>query len=98
MNMQHESGNLNGSATLYLLIGRIQSDVSHLATGLDVVSEKVDKLERNARRKIIPVPKGWLSSLTIKDFGGFMFAAAVIILALAGKWTALGQIARGFGK
>jgi hypothetical protein len=62
---QHEPRNLNGEASLYLMIGRIQSDVSHLATGLDVVSEKVDKLERNARRKIIPVPRGWIQSLGI---------------------------------
>jgi hypothetical protein len=65
MHTQHESGNLNGYPTLYLLVGRIQSDVSHLATGLDDVREKVDKLERNARRKIIPVPRGWIQSLGI---------------------------------
>jgi hypothetical protein len=98
MNTHSESGNLNGSATLYLLIGRIQSDVSHLATGLDVVSEKVDKLERNARRKIIPVPKGWMSSLTIKDLGGFLLGATILTMAIAGEWDKVGQILRGFGR
>jgi hypothetical protein len=98
MHTQQESGNLNGSATLYLLIGRIQSDVSHLATGLDVVSEKVDKLERNARRKIIPVPKGWMSSLALKDIGGFLLGATILTMAIAGEWDKVGQILRGFAK
>jgi hypothetical protein len=85
MNTHSESGNLNGSATLYLLIGRIQSDVSHLATGLGVVSEKVDKLERNARRKIIPVPKGWMSSLGLTG-------KELIILAFAAGLGATGTL------
>jgi hypothetical protein len=61
MTMQNESGSLNGQASLYLMIGRIQSDVSHLATGLGVVSEKVQRLERTARRK--PEPRAWIQSL-----------------------------------
>jgi hypothetical protein len=85
MTMQHESGNLNGSASLYLMIGRIQSDVSHLATGLGVVSEKVDKLERNARRKIIPVPRGWMSSLGLTG-------KELLILALVAGMGATGTL------
>jgi hypothetical protein len=96
--MQHESQNLNGAASLYLMIGRIQSDVSHLATGLDVVSEKVDKLERNARRKIIPVPRAWTSSLTIKDIGGFLLGATILSMAIAGEWDKVGQILSGFAR
>jgi hypothetical protein len=85
MTMQHELQNLNGAASLYLMIGRIQSDVSHLATGLDVVSEKVDKLERNARRKIIPVPRGWMSSLGLTG-------KELIILALAAGMGVTGTL------
>ena len=100
MNMQSEHGNLNGSATLYLLIGEMKSDVRHLANGLSEVAEKVDKLERNARRRIIPipVPKGWMSSLTLKDMGGFIFGATILMLAIAGKWGLIGDVARGFGR
>jgi hypothetical protein len=98
MTMQHELQNLNGAASLYLMIGRIQSDVSHLATGLDVVSEKVDKLERNARRKIIPVPRGWMSSLTLKDMGGFLIGLAILLVAVAQRWELLGPLARAYGK
>jgi hypothetical protein len=85
MNTHSESGNLNGQASLYLMIGRIQSDVSHLATGLNVVSEKVDKLERNSRRKIIPVPKGWMSSLGLTG-------KELIILALVAGMGVTGTL------
>lgn len=98
MHTQHEHRNLNGEASLYLMIGRIQSDVSHLATGLDVVSEKVDKLERNARRRIIPVPRGWLSSSTLKDLGGFLIGLAILIVAIAQKWELIPHLARVYGK
>jgi hypothetical protein len=60
---QHESRNLNGEASLYLMIGRIQSDVSHLATGLDDVSAKVDRIERTVRRK--REPRAFVQSLGI---------------------------------
>jgi hypothetical protein len=84
MNTQHEAG-LNGSATLYLLIGRIESDVKHLRSDVSDVREKVDKLERNARRKIIPVPRGWMSSLGLTG-------KELIILALAATMGATGTL------
>jgi hypothetical protein len=61
MNTQHESANLNGAASLYLMIGELREGQKHLATGLQDVSEKVDRLERNARRK--KEPPALLSSL-----------------------------------
>jgi hypothetical protein len=85
MNTHSESGNLNGSATLYLLIGRIESDVKHLRSDVTDVREKVDKLERNARRKIIPVPKGWISSLGLTG-------KELIILAFAAGLGATGTL------
>jgi hypothetical protein len=85
MNTHSESGRLNGSATLYLLIGRIESDVKHLRSDVSDVREKVDKLERNARRKIIPVPRGWMSSLGLTG-------KELIILALAAGMGVTGTL------
>jgi hypothetical protein len=63
MNTQHESGNLNGSATLYLMVGEIRSDVKHLRSDVQDVSGRVQRLERTARRK--PEPRAWIQSLDI---------------------------------
>jgi hypothetical protein len=98
MNMQSEQGNLNGYPTLYLMVGELRQGQKHLETGLHVLNEKVDKLERNARRKIIPVPKGWMSSLTLKDMSGLIFGATILFLAIAGKWGLIGDVARSFGR
>jgi hypothetical protein len=56
-----EPGALNGSATLYLMVGELRSGQKHLETGLHVLSGKVDRLERSVRKK--PEPRAWLSSL-----------------------------------
>jgi hypothetical protein len=67
MNTQHESGSLNGSATLYLMVGEIRSDVKHLRSDVQDVSGRVQRLERTARRK--PEPHAWiqLSGLSAKE-------------------------------
>ena len=87
MNTQAESGNLNGSATLYLMIGEIRSDVKHLRTDLQGVSVKVERLEQQRS-----------SPLPLRDLGGFLFAAAVVLLAIAGKWALLGELVHGYGR
>ena len=98
MQQTSEHGSLNGFPTLYLMVGELRQGQKHLETGLHVLNEKVDKLERNARRKIIPVPKGWMSSLTLKDMGGLIFGATILLLAIAGKWGLIGELARSFGR
>ena len=64
---QHESGNLNGSATLYLIIGELRQGQRHLENGVSDLSGKVDRLDtkvdRLARRK--REPRAWIKSLGI---------------------------------
>lgn len=83
---QLESGNLNGSATLYLMVGRIEADVKHLQSDVRDVSAKVDRLA--SRRSLPP----------LKDLGGFMIGLTLVIVALAQKWDLVGQLARAYGK
>jgi hypothetical protein len=96
MNTQHESGSLNGSATLYLMVGEIRSDVKHLRSDVQDVSGRVQRLERTVRRK--PEPRAWIQSLTLKDMGGFLFGATILLLAIAGKWGLIGEIVHAFGR
>jgi hypothetical protein len=63
MNTQHESGSLNGSATLYLMVGEIRSDVKHLRSDVQDVSGRVQRLERTVRKK--REPRAWIQSLDI---------------------------------
>jgi hypothetical protein len=96
MKTHSESGRLNGQASLYLMIGHLQARADHFETGLSEVASKVERLERSSRRKI--VPRGWMSSLTIKDLGGFLLGATILTMAIAGEWDKVGQILRGFAK
>jgi hypothetical protein len=91
---QHGSGSLNGSATLYLMVGEIRSDVKHLRSDVQDVSGRVQVLERSVRRK--REPHVWIPSF--KDLGGFLVGATILILALAGKWGLIGEITRAFGR
>lgn len=85
--MHQEQHGLNGVASLYLMIGAMQSDVKHLASGLHVLSGKVAQLEQQS---------SW--RLPFKDLGGFLFAAAILILAVAGKWALIGELVHGYGR
>lgn len=80
MNMQHECGSLNGSATLYLMVGRLQSSVEHLEnrleTGLHGLSEEVEELKRTTGLKP-PEPKGWIASLGLSGKEVLLLAFAL---------------------
>jgi hypothetical protein len=84
--MQHELHNLNGAASLYLMIGHLQARADHFETGLNEVAAKVEKLERSSRRKI--VPRGWMSSLGKLGLTG----KELIILAIAATMGATGTL------
>lgn len=84
--MQHESGSLNGSATLYLMVGEIRSDVNHLRNDVQDVKETVSQL---AQRRSLP---------PLKDLGGFLIGLSILIVAIAQKWDLVGQLARAYGK
>jgi hypothetical protein len=85
MNTQHESGSLNGSATLYLMVGEIRSDVKHLRSDVQDVSGRVQRLERTARRK--PEPRAWIRSIPWRDMLPALYGAALLAAVVTGKLT-----------
>jgi hypothetical protein len=90
MTTQEQFSSLNGAASLYLMIGRLTSNVEHLEktleTGLHDVNVKVDRLERTVRMK--REPRAWMSSLSSLGLTG----KELIILAIAASMGATGTL------
>jgi hypothetical protein len=64
---QHESGSLNGAASLYLMIGELRQGQRHLESGLQDVRSTVERLDGKVDRLVRKKrePRAWIQSLDI---------------------------------
>jgi hypothetical protein len=94
MNTQHESGNLNGSATLYLMVGRLSAD-------METVKSDVRETRQNIRaltKRLDTTPLRSTIKQKAGDIAPYLTGLVVLALATAGKWAELGKFLHAFAK
>jgi hypothetical protein len=93
MNTQHEQG-LNGSATLYLMVGRLSAD-------METVKSDVRETRRDIRaltKRLDTAPLRVTLRQKAGDFAPYLTGLVVLALATAGEWDKLGKFLHAFAK
>jgi hypothetical protein len=94
MNTQAESGNLNGSATLYLMVGRLSAD-------METVKSDVRETRRDIRaltKRLDTAPLRSTLKQKAGDFAPYLTGLVVLALAMGGEWDKLGKFLHGFAR